>query len=143
MDTIEIMRPVLKSQYHASLAMLRDTIERCPDALWTSGDYLNPFWRIAYHALYYTHFYLQPNADSFRPWDITRLEFNSWMTRSARRTVRVLGSCRIVRPGRENHTQRKKCWPIGTVAIARSIALSMRSTLPTRTVASFGTRSPN
>src|SRR5215831_21365839 len=69
MDTIETMRPVLKSQYHASLAMLRDTIERCPDALWTSGDYLNPFWRIAYHALYYTHFYLQPNADSFRPWE--------------------------------------------------------------------------
>src|SRR5947209_2331838 len=69
MDTIEIMRPVLKSQYHASLAMLRDTIERCPDALWTSGDYRNPFWRIAYHALYYTHFYLQPNSDSFRPWE--------------------------------------------------------------------------
>ena len=69
MDTIEMMRPLLKSQYHASLAMLRDTIERCPDALWTSRDYLNPFWRIAYHALYYTHFYLQPNADSFRPWE--------------------------------------------------------------------------
>jgi hypothetical protein len=69
MDTIEMMRPVLKSQYHASLAMLRDTIERCPDALWTSGAYLNPFWRIAYHALYYTHFYLQPHADSFRPWE--------------------------------------------------------------------------
>ena len=69
MDTIELMRPILKSQYHASLAMLRETIERCPDALWTSGDYLNPFWRIAYHALYYTHFYLQPNADSFRPWE--------------------------------------------------------------------------
>jgi len=69
MDTFETMRPILKSQYHATLAMLRDTIERCPDALWTGGDYLNPFWRIAYHALYYTHFYLQPNADSFRPWE--------------------------------------------------------------------------
>ena len=69
MDTIETMRPVLKSQYHACLAMLRDTIERCPDELWTSRDYRNPFWRIAYHVLYYTDFYLQPNADSFRPWD--------------------------------------------------------------------------
>ena len=66
---IEMMRPILKSQYHASLAMLRDAIERCPEALWSSGDYRNPFWRIAYHALYYTHFYLQPNADSFRPWE--------------------------------------------------------------------------
>ena len=68
MDSIDTMRPILKSQYHASLAMLRNAIERCPDELWTSGDYVNPFWRIAYHVLYYTHFYLQPNADSFRPW---------------------------------------------------------------------------
>ena len=28
MDTFETMRPILKSQYHATLAMLRDTIER-------------------------------------------------------------------------------------------------------------------
>src|SRR5437016_11355850 len=105
MDTIEMMRPVLKSQYHASLAMLRDTIERCPDALWTSGDYLNPFWRIAYHALYYTHFYLQSMRIPFVHGNITRLEFNSWMTRSACRTVRGFGSYRIVRPRRGNHTQ--------------------------------------
>jgi hypothetical protein len=69
MDAMEMMRPVLKSQYHASLAMLRETIERCPEPLWSRGDYRNPFWRIAYHSLYYTHFYLQPNADSFRPWE--------------------------------------------------------------------------
>src|SRR2546425_13353976 len=64
------------------------------------------------------------------------------MTRSACRTVRGLGSYRTVRPRRENHTQRKKCWPIGTFAIARSIVLLMRSILPIRTVDSFGTRSP-
>jgi hypothetical protein len=69
MHTIEMMRPVLKSQYHASLAMLRDAIEKCPNELWANGEYRNPFWRIAYHALYYTHFYLQPNADSFLPWE--------------------------------------------------------------------------
>ena len=69
MDSIETMRPVLKSQYHAALAMLRDTIERCPEGLWSSGEYRNPFWRIAYHVLYYTHFYLQSNADSFHPWE--------------------------------------------------------------------------
>jgi len=69
MDSIETMRPVLKSQYHASLAMLRDAIERCPEGLWSSTEYRNPFWRIAYHVLYYTHFYLEPNANSFRPWE--------------------------------------------------------------------------
>lgn len=69
MDSVEIMRPILKSQYHATLAMLRDAIERCPDRLWASSDYRNPFWRIAYHVLYFADFYLQPNADSFRPWE--------------------------------------------------------------------------
>src|SRR5512147_1987592 len=67
--SMETIRPILKSQYHAALAMLRDSIERCPEGLWSSSEFRNPFWRIAYHSLYYTHFYLQPNADSFRPWE--------------------------------------------------------------------------
>jgi hypothetical protein len=60
----------LKSQYHAALAMLRQAIERCPDDLWTSREYRNPFWRIAYHALYYTHLYSRPTAADFRPHDM-------------------------------------------------------------------------
>lgn len=59
----------LKSQYYAALRMLRETITLCPDALWTAGEPLRPFWRIAYHALYYTHLYLQPNEAAFQPWD--------------------------------------------------------------------------
>ena len=88
MVSIDMMRPVLKSQYHAALAMLRDTIERCPDGLWTSSEHRNPFWRIAYHALYYTHFYLQPNADAFRPWDghQTGVQFMDDLERSPDRT---------------------------------------------------------
>ncbi len=63
-------RSALKSQYHAALAMLRAAIRRCPDDLWTSsGGHANPFWRIAYHTLYYTHLYLQPNNWAFRPWE--------------------------------------------------------------------------
>src|SRR5262249_14149478 len=87
MDTVEIMRPILKSQYHAALAMLRDAVERCPDRLWASGDYRNPFWRIAYHVLYYTDFYLQPNADSFRPWEKhqTGIQFMDDLERPANR----------------------------------------------------------
>ena len=87
MDTVEMMRPVLKSQYHAALAMLRDAIERCPDRLWATGDYRNPFWRIAYHVLYYTDFYLQPNADSFRPWEKhqTGIQFMDDLERPANR----------------------------------------------------------
>lgn len=66
---VELLSSALKSQYHAALAMLRGAIERCPDDLWSSDDYLNPFWRIAYHTLYYTHLYMQPDAASFCAWE--------------------------------------------------------------------------
>jgi len=64
------IRPALKSQYHAALKTLRQTIETCPDALWNDpADGATPFWRVAYHALFVTHMYLQPSVESFRPWD--------------------------------------------------------------------------
>ncbi len=64
------LRSALKSQYHATLAMLRTAIRRCPEDLWTNSDgHANPFWRIAYHTLFYTHLYLQPNNQVFRPWE--------------------------------------------------------------------------
>ncbi len=63
------LRSAVKSQYHACLSMLRAAIRRCPDDLWTSHDgHANPFWRIAYHTLFYTDLYLQANNRVFRPW---------------------------------------------------------------------------
>jgi hypothetical protein len=59
---------VLKSQFHAALAMLREPIERCPDALWDDPTPTNAFWQVAYHALYFTHLYLMPDEAAFRPW---------------------------------------------------------------------------
>jgi len=63
------IRAALKSQYHSSLAMLKQTIERCPDDLWTGGDGPRFFWRIAYHALFFTHLYLQPDESTFVRWE--------------------------------------------------------------------------
>ncbi len=69
-NTIDALRWALKSQYHATLAMLRAAINRCPEDLWASRDgHANPVWRIAYHTLYYTHLYLQPNNWIFHPWE--------------------------------------------------------------------------
>ena len=62
------LRRILKSQYHASLAMLRDAIEQCPDNLWLSTDYKNAFWQVAYHALFFTQVYLGKEEAAFRPW---------------------------------------------------------------------------
>jgi hypothetical protein len=68
------VQAALQSQYHAALAMLKQAIDQCPDDLWTGGDYPVAFWRVAYHALFYTHLYLQPNEKAFRPWEHHRDE---------------------------------------------------------------------
>ena len=59
---------VIKSQYHAALSMLQQVVVRCPDAVWRSVNPSMPFWRVAFHALFYTHLYLQPTEKDFAPW---------------------------------------------------------------------------
>jgi hypothetical protein len=72
MDT----KAVIKSQYLAALAMLRQAVERCPEALWDDHTYRNRFWHVAYHALFYTHLYLQDTLEDFRAWVLHRKEHN-------------------------------------------------------------------
>lgn len=68
MDAMNTARTALKSQYHASLEMLKEALDRCPDDLWLKPTAANAFWQVSYHALFYVHMYLQPNLDSFQPW---------------------------------------------------------------------------
>ncbi len=68
------IRSALKGQYHAGLAALRQAVERCPDGLWIDGSEQVAFWRVAYHTLFYTHFYLSPREADFRPWALHREE---------------------------------------------------------------------
>lgn len=63
------IKQALKGQYRAGLAMLRQCIERCPPEAWVAGRHPRNFWRIAYHAIFYTHLYLQVNEEAFRPWE--------------------------------------------------------------------------
>jgi hypothetical protein len=65
---------VIQAQYLAALAMLGEVVERCPDSMWTVRTPTSPFWRIAYHALVYTHLYLQPTERDFVPWAKHRAE---------------------------------------------------------------------
>jgi hypothetical protein len=63
------VQAALCSQYHAALKMLREAIIKCPDALWDDSTDGVPFWRVAYHALFFTHLYLQKDYQSFTPWE--------------------------------------------------------------------------
>lgn len=60
---------IISSQIRAALKMLRSTIEACPDSLWNREADANPFWVVAYHTLYFTHFYLSPSEDEFKPYE--------------------------------------------------------------------------
>lgn len=66
------LRAALKGQYRAGLAMLRQCMERCPDEVWIAGEHPRTFWRIAYHAVFYTHLYIQVDEDAFQPWELSR-----------------------------------------------------------------------
>ncbi|HEY1911852.1 MAG TPA: DinB family protein [Vicinamibacterales bacterium] len=68
-DTHPMLRSVLKSQYHASLAMLRDAIERCPPEEWLSAGHKNAFWQLSYHTLFFAHLYLQRDEAAFSLWE--------------------------------------------------------------------------
>jgi hypothetical protein len=65
--SVDAIKPALKRQYHASLAMLREAVERCPDHTWYDTAPKNAFWQVTYHALYFTQFYLQPDESGFVP----------------------------------------------------------------------------
>jgi hypothetical protein len=58
----------LARQYHAALAMLREAVKRYPGDAWAGGVHTNEPWQVAYHALYFTHLYLQRHVDDFVPW---------------------------------------------------------------------------
>ncbi len=63
------IKPVIQSQYLAALEMLKQAVAKCPDFLWNPAEDRNKFWHIAYHALFYSHLYLQDAEKDFKPWE--------------------------------------------------------------------------
>jgi hypothetical protein len=72
------IQETVANQYHSVLKMLGRAIELCPEPLWLSATGASPnrYWHIAYHALFYTHFYLAPGESEFLPWQHHRAEYN-------------------------------------------------------------------
>jgi hypothetical protein len=63
-----MIHQAIQSQYLATLAMFQQAVENCPASLWSDDAPQNPFWQIAYHALFYTYLYLYPCEADFEPW---------------------------------------------------------------------------
>lgn len=69
------LKAVLKSQYHAALKTLRLAIEACPEKLWNDpADGVPTFWRVAFHTVFFAHYYAQQTKDGFVRWEGHRPE---------------------------------------------------------------------
>src|SRR5512135_1284829 len=63
------IKKVIQAQYLAALEMLEQAVSMCPESIWNAPEDRNKFWHVAYHALFYTHLYLQDTEEDFRPWE--------------------------------------------------------------------------
>ena len=72
---IDLFKKSLLSQYHAALAMLRDAVEKCPEAHWHGRVGAQPFSHVAYHALFFADFYLSQDEASYRRPSFHREEY--------------------------------------------------------------------
>lgn len=66
------LKEAIRGQYHAGLEQLRQTVALCPDHVWTGGEHPRNYWRIAYHAAFYTHLYMAQNLEAFQAWERAR-----------------------------------------------------------------------
>lgn len=48
--------------------MLRQCVVLCPEDLWTAGRHPRTYWRIAFHATFFTQLYLGQDQASFQTW---------------------------------------------------------------------------
>jgi hypothetical protein len=65
MDT----KSALKSQYHAGMKVLKEVVERCPESTWNNpADGLRAIWRVVFHGLFVTDYYLQRDQSCFPKW---------------------------------------------------------------------------
>lgn len=54
-------------QFGASIDMLENAIQACPDALWGDRSRKPEFWYTAFHALFFLDLYLSPSDRGFAP----------------------------------------------------------------------------
>lgn len=62
------IKQLIRSQYIASLGMLREVLVKCPAESWNAPGDKECTWEKVYHALRIAHMYLQPTLDDFVPW---------------------------------------------------------------------------
>ena len=63
---LQAVKEAIAGQFEAALCMLGACIERCPEELWSRPIANLKFCQVAFHALFFADYYLEPGEDEFR-----------------------------------------------------------------------------
>lgn len=66
----EYVATILRSQYEAALAMLKQCVAACPPEHYEGRIARDSFRTVAYHTLFWTDYYLSPGEDAFELRDL-------------------------------------------------------------------------
>ena len=61
------LKVILWQQFGATIDMLENAIEACPDEVWGDRSRNPEYWYLAYHTLFWLDLYLQGPVEGFRP----------------------------------------------------------------------------
>lgn len=64
---MNVIRSILARQFGATAQMLHESIESCPEQIWTKGSGGAAFWQLAYHTIFFLDFYLHKREADFTP----------------------------------------------------------------------------
>ncbi len=65
-----MIQNAILGQFEAALAMLSHCVDECPAQHWEKRIANNTFRQVAYHALFFTDYYLSPDEESFQLRDL-------------------------------------------------------------------------
>lgn len=63
---LDTFKGLIVNQFEAAFCTLQTCIDRCPDSAWDAPVANLKFCQVAFHTLFFTDFYLGPNADALR-----------------------------------------------------------------------------
>ncbi len=60
-------RAIVWNQFGASIDMLENAMQSCPETVWSDGTQKHEFWYLAYHTLFWLDLYLHGPIEGFQP----------------------------------------------------------------------------
>lgn len=63
---LDLIKQSIRVQMAASLKMLKDCVDKCPDDIWADAVVgKRPFWEVAYHIAFFADLYLTPHIEQY------------------------------------------------------------------------------